>query len=549
MARPLIISYIESNHESIECNFYGSMAGTAYSAALGSLFTGQFYVAGGAALIGGAASLAAQLAGCNDAPPPPPGPGGDECWKIDGCDFPYLLTPDGDFQIGSVKLQEITKFQPNPDFANAYDLEGVRCGGGIYSDRVSNPNGDPVGFTSGNCTGNRPGEDPPPHNPGEPIAPPQTHQDDNGCNWTIQATDAYVDNSGGWHTYYSITADNDACGGPFGYWSSKQGPQWVQPNPIGPDPVPPPGANNCPDPCPPPQPCPPCPDPCTDHSGQLDQIQNDITQIKNDIQNGTNCPDPCKDHTGQLNSIESAVDEILGKLSNEDGDDLWETLDRILLVTDIITNLLGGSENGDELLPGVTYTLQGVCEPVGEGEPQPIKERQIVQASGLYGVIARVDALMLFMQDHLGYRTPTCAPQRPELAGTWISTRWISDSDSPAGERPLRKLFRYRSKSTRSNDQLREYWSEFAWQAGSVMVQHKGAWWGTPQVWASSEAEGKRVLRFAAGEAGINPDLDGEWIVGGSSSPRFGQSGTMRLQKPGGTYWVVRRDGSDGYPE
>ena len=153
------------------------------------------------------------------------------------------------------------------------------------------------------------------------------------------------------------------------------------------------------------------------------------------------------------------------------------------------------------------------------------------------------------LQQHLKYRTPTCAPKKPPLEGTWISTRWISASDSPAGERPLRKLLRYRSKSTRTAAELRSHWSGFSWEAGPWCVIHKGAWWGTPQVWASSEDEGKRVLRFAAAEAGLDPDVDGEWIVTSSANPRYGQPGTMRLENPAGEYWVTRRDGPDGLPD
>ena len=80
------------------------------------------------------------------------------------------------------------------------------------------------------------------------------------------------------------------------------------------------------------------------------------------------------------------------------------------------------------------------------------------------------------------------------------------------------------------------------------MVEHRGAWWGNPAVWAIDETEGKRVIRNAAREAGLDPDLDGEWIVGGSRTSRIGMEGTMRLAPLGRWNHVVSRDGSDGYP-
>jgi len=143
-----------------------------------------------------------------------------------------------------------------------------------------------------------------------------------------------------------------------------------------------------------------------------------------------------------------------------------------------------------------------------------------------------------------------CNDKRPPcLEGSWISTRWVSDSPSSGGTKPLRKLFRYRSKSTRTDDELQAYWSAFTWQAGPVCVIHKGAWWGTPQVWAASESEGQRVIRFAAGEAGIDPDQAGEWHTTSSYSPRIGMSGRMRLQEEQGLQWVTRREGASGLPE
>ena len=137
---------------------------------------------------------------------------------------------------------------------------------------------------------------------------------------------------------------------------------------------------------------------------------------------------------------------------------------------------------------------------------------------------------------------------KPKLEGSWISTRWVSDGDSDNGDVRIRKLFRYRSKSTRTKEELRKYWSSFTWETGGTIVAHKGAWWGTPQVWARDEAEGKRVLVFAGREAGLDPNTVGEWVISSTSNPRYGMNGIVRLAKPRGEYWVTRRDGPNGPP-
>jgi hypothetical protein len=154
-------------------------------------------------------------------------------------------------------------------------------------------------------------------------------------------------------------------------------------------------------------------------------------------------------------------------------------------------------------------------------------------------------AMMEIMQQHLDWKTPTCGGNaKPVLEGQWVTTRWQSlEKMAHSGVR-LRKLFRYRTKSTRNLGQLSAYWEAFTWQAGDVCVYHKGAWWGTPQVWAASQEEGERVIRFAAAEAGLDPDQDGQWGISSSRSPRYGMSGTMRIHIKDGFPWVSSRDGA-----
>ena len=250
MAKPFIVGWIETNEKSVECNFYASMGQLAYGAAVSSLFTGQFYAAGGAALVGGAAELAYNLSDCTT-PPPAPTPGTGDCWKVSGSGLleytrldPQVWTP---YLRGYTEILSQTIYTGDDGELNSTG-DIVTDSGAVttYTVRHFNTNEARVRLSEAPCIGQSPAPDPPTHNPGGPIADPVAVTDpDTGCNWTIQATDAYVDDYGEWHTYYTVTADNDACGGPFAYWSSKDGPNFV---PVPPDPGPdptPPGPVDC----------------------------------------------------------------------------------------------------------------------------------------------------------------------------------------------------------------------------------------------------------------------------------------------------------------
>jgi hypothetical protein len=119
-----------------------------------------------------------------------------------------------------------------------------------------------------------------------------------------------------------------------------------------------------------------------------------------------------------------------------------------------------------------------------------------------------------------------------------------------AGERPLRKVFRYRDQSGASLEAHTEHWREFEWDAGPVCVIHKGAAWGVPQIWAASAEEGKRVIRYAGTIAGIDPDVEGQWVITGSLDPRYGRTGRMLVKGlRDGAISVTKRDGPSGLPQ
>ena len=192
--------------------------------------------------------------------------------------------------------------------------------------------------------------------------------------------------------------------------------------------------------------------------------------------------------------------------------------------------------------PEEEYVLNPVCE--DEAEPTVVSIPEEMWADRLITYQTVVPQLL---QAHLGYKTPTCRT-RPQLQGDWRTISFISDETSPHGRNRLRKRLRYRSLSGLGLGEVIDHWANFTWEAGPVCVQHSGASWGTPQVWASTVDEGKRVIRHAAGESGLDPDQVGQWTVSGSRSPRVGVSGTMRVNQTGGFYWITARDGSEGRP-
>jgi hypothetical protein len=196
------------------------------------------------------------------------------------------------------------------------------------------------------------------------------------------------------------------------------------------------------------------------------------------------------------------------------------------------------------------YSLRGVCEVDTEG--RPIDNLLEVPWGGslfaMENLASRIDALAILLQHHKNLKQPTCPPERFEPQGDWVTIHFISDEPSPMGAKPLRKQFRYRDQTSTGHDAHVAHWLGFSWQAGPVCVQHADHAWGTPQVWASSVDEGKRVIRHAGQVAGVDPDAEGRWVVSGSRSGRIGQAGTMRVQERAGVTRISMRDGTDGPP-
>ena len=197
---------------------------------------------------------------------------------------------------------------------------------------------------------------------------------------------------------------------------------------------------------------------------------------------------------------------------------------------------------------GTSYRLVSVCEKDASGEPISQAVEEIIPAlPATDAILSRLDALVPLLQGQKDFKQPICR-DKPTLEGEWRTISFRSEETSPFGSGRLRKRFRYRSVSGFGLEQLVDYWADFSFEAGPVCVIHKGASWGTPQVWASTADEGKRVIRHAGGEAGLNPDQVGQWQISGSDNPRFGVSGTMKVDTTGGYYWITARSGSSERP-
>lgn len=234
------------------------------------------------------------------------------------------------------------------------------------------------------------------------------------------------------------------------------------------------------------------------------------------------------------------LEQKLGLIMNPNPDTLGEWWERAKLVYELLSSVTAGR----------TYTLTEKCSP--DGTPPRTVQVSAPGSLGAIGVLLnRVDALAELMDGQLGLRQQVCPPARPTPQGDWVTVNFDSAEDSPQGEYRLRKVLRYRDQTGSPVDDHIDHWLPFVWRAGPVVVISKNLSWGTPQVWAESEEEGRRVLEHAAAIAGVDlSDEKHEWVVTQPRSSRFGMPGTMRVAiGRGGAIRVSKRAGSDGRPE
>jgi hypothetical protein len=109
------------------------------------------------------------------------------------------------------------------------------------------------------------------------------------------------------------------------------------------------------------------------------------------------------------------------------------------------------------------------------------------------------------------------------------------------------KRLSYKDQTGKSQAEHQAHWAGFTFSAGNVVVAYIG-FWGTVQVWASSEEEGRRVISHACSVAGIptgGPQA-GEWVVTEAKAGRNGQPGTFVVPRVGSVAMVSKRPGPSG---
>lgn len=222
---------------------------------------------------------------------------------------------------------------------------------------------------------------------------------------------------------------------------------------------------------------------------------------------------------------------------------------------DFLRDLAGGIAGnivGDKLaelfatpLPAATYKLIAPCDEFVPGVPKEITV-EIPTLPTNIALATRIEALIPILQGQKDFKQPICPPAKAQ--GDLRTIGFISENYSPNGRNYLRKRVRYRSVSGLGLNELIDYWKDFEFDAGPVIVKHVGSSWGTVTVWAASIAEGKRVIRHAAGEASVDADQVGRWEICSSTSSRLGMPGRMKVNQAGGYYWITARDGSDARP-
>jgi hypothetical protein len=198
-----------------------------------------------------------------------------------------------------------------------------------------------------------------------------------------------------------------------------------------------------------------------------------------------------------------------------------------------------------DVVAGSTYRLTSVCEVDADGNSEQVTiSKQVATGASIPALISRLDALPALLQGLKDFKQPTCS-KVPKQAGQQV-TVLFRQMGSVIGT-PLKKTLRYRALGGADLGAHTAHWEDFEWDAGPVCVISKGLEWGVPQVWAASEAEGKRVIQHAADIAGVNlNDGQHQWIVTASRNPRYGQGGRMGVERRRGLIGVAMRVGPDG---
>lgn len=205
------------------------------------------------------------------------------------------------------------------------------------------------------------------------------------------------------------------------------------------------------------------------------------------------------------------------------------------------------------LTGGTTYTLQEFCNPDSDPNYQPQSwEFEAPGALTFSGVLAnRLDALALMIDQSLRAKQQICPPSRRPAQGQPVTVNFIANTKPEGSSAYLRKTMRYRDQTGTPEADHVDHWAGFEWSAGPAIVTSQGAPWGVVQVWAETDAEGRRVIEHAAAIAGVDLTAEGcRWEYSSPRSSRYGKTGTMRVEHDmTGTPCISKRAGSDGRPD
>jgi len=118
------------------------------------------------------------------------------------------------------------------------------------------------------------------------------------------------------------------------------------------------------------------------------------------------------------------------------------------------------------------------------------------------------------------------------------------------GRSRARKRLGYRDQGGASQAAHAAHWEGFTFTGGPWRVILSGRW-GQPQVWASSAAEGKRVLLHAAAGAGYDPGSDptARWEICEVSNGRHPAGRVYRVRQTAYGPQISKRVGPVGFPE
>lgn len=115
---------------------------------------------------------------------------------------------------------------------------------------------------------------------------------------------------------------------------------------------------------------------------------------------------------------------------------------------------------------------------------------------------------------------------------------------------PRLKRLTYRDQGSATLEEHAAHWEGFTFTSGPVRVVLSGRW-GQPQVWASTEAEGKRVLLHAAAIAGYDPTTDptAQWEIADGSARGVAAGLIYGVRQLRWGPAISKRDGPTGAPE